>query len=55
VSATTITAVLGKLGGISAQYDAFGELASAQAFDDLDSELGGVALNVDHDYEHQVR
>lgn len=51
---TTISATLGKLGGISAHYDALGRLAEAVAFDDLDSELGGVALDVEHSHEHRV-
>jgi hypothetical protein len=51
MSATTISAVLGKLGGISAHYNAFGELTDAQAFDDLDSELAGTVLDVDHNHE----
>jgi hypothetical protein len=51
VSATTISAVLGKLGGISAHYDVLGRLESAQAFDDLDDQLGGVTLDIDHNHE----
>jgi hypothetical protein len=54
MSATTISAVLGKLGGISAHYDVLGALESAQAFDDLDDQLGGVTLDVDHSHEHRV-
>jgi hypothetical protein len=51
MSATTISAVLGKLGGISAHYNAFGELTDAQAFDELDSELAGTVLDIDHNHE----
>jgi hypothetical protein len=51
MSATTISAVLGRLGGISAHYNAFGELTDAQAFDDLDSQLAGTMLDADHNHE----
>jgi hypothetical protein len=51
---TTVSATLGRLGGVSARYDAYGTLAEAVAFDDLDSELGGVALDVDHSHEHRI-
>jgi hypothetical protein len=51
MSATTISAVLGRLGGISARYDFYGQLVDAQAFDDLDGELGGTTLDVDHNGE----
>jgi hypothetical protein len=55
MSATTISAVLGKLGGISAHYNAFGELTDAQAFDDLDGELAGTVLDVDHNASRPAR
>jgi hypothetical protein len=51
MSATTISAVLGRLGGVSAHYNRYGELESAQAFDDLDERLGGVTLDADHNHE----
>jgi hypothetical protein len=48
---TTVSAILGKLGGVSARYDALGRLESAQAFDDLDERLVGLTLDADHNHE----
>jgi hypothetical protein len=49
MSATTISAVLGKLGGIAERRSAFGELTGASSFDDVDLELGSAMIDADHD------
>jgi hypothetical protein len=49
VSAATITAVLGKVGGLAAHYSDFDTLTGAASFDEIDLELGPAIIDVDHD------
>jgi hypothetical protein len=49
MSAATITATLGKLGGLSVATDSLGELAGASSFDEVDLELGSAMIDADHD------
>jgi hypothetical protein len=49
VSAATISAVLGKVGGLAAHYSDFDTLTGAASFDEIDFELGSAIIDVDHD------
>jgi hypothetical protein len=53
MSATTISAVLGKLGGIAEQRSAFGTLTGASSFDDVDLQLGSAMIDADHDQQRR--
>jgi hypothetical protein len=49
VSAATISATLGRVGGLAAHYSAFDTLTGAASFDEIDLELGSAMIDADHD------